>query len=105
MALHHAGGSVTSSPSESRSASSAFGNDNRLESAALLDDGNGVRDQGDRGEEGAMSHDPMPTPAQLEQLELILGGHVFFQTLRSAVSLDVFTLLARSPGVSLARLA
>src|SRR5215510_12468916 len=25
-------------------------------------------------QEGAMSHDTMPTPAQLEQLELILGG-------------------------------
>ena len=52
-----------------------------------------------------MSQDTMPTPAQLEQLELILGGHVFFQTLRSAVNLDVFTLLARSPGASLPRLA
>jgi SAM-dependent methyltransferase len=45
------------------------------------------------------------SPAALEHLELILGGHVFFQTLRSAVDLDVFTLLACNPGASLACLA
>ena len=43
--------------------------------------------------------------AALERLELILGGHVFFQTLRSAVDLDLFTLLSHSPGASMRRLA
>jgi SAM-dependent methyltransferase len=42
--------------------------------------------------------------AALERLELILGGHVFFQLLRAAVTLDLFTLLARHPGASLDRL-
>jgi hypothetical protein len=44
-----------------------------------------------------MSHDA----AALERLELVLGGHVFFQTLRSAVELDIFTLLAHNPGTTL----
>jgi len=39
-----------------------------------------------------------------ERLELILGGHVFFQTLRAAIDIDLFTLLARTPGLSLAGL-
>jgi hypothetical protein len=52
-----------------------------------------------------MSNDPTSLPEALERLELILGGHVFFQTLRSAVDLDVFTLLARNPGATLQRLA
>jgi hypothetical protein len=40
-----------------------------------------------------------------DRLELILGGHVFFQTLRAAIDVDVFTLLARTPGLSLEGLA
>ena len=39
-----------------------------------------------------------------EQLELILGGHVFFQTLRTAVELDLFTAISRTPGISLSAL-
>ncbi len=52
-----------------------------------------------------MSNDATPLPEALERLELVLGGHVFFQTLRSAVDLDVFTMLSRNPGATLARLA
>jgi SAM-dependent methyltransferase len=32
---------------------------------------------------------------QMERLYLVFGGHIFFQTLRTAVQLDLFTLLAR----------
>jgi SAM-dependent methyltransferase len=32
---------------------------------------------------------------QLERLYLVFGGHIFFQTLRTAVQLDLFTLLAQ----------
>jgi len=32
---------------------------------------------------------------QVERLYLVFGGHIFFQTLRTAVQLDLFTLLAR----------
>lgn len=32
---------------------------------------------------------------QLEKLYLVLGGHIFFQTLSAAVELDLFSLLAR----------
>jgi SAM-dependent methyltransferase len=48
-----------------------------------------------------MSDDPKVLAEETERLELILGGHVFFQTLRSAAALDLFTLLARNPGASL----
>ncbi|MDP9051183.1 MAG: acetylserotonin O-methyltransferase [Acidobacteriota bacterium] len=41
----------------------------------------------------------------MERLEMVLGGHVFFQTLRSAVEFDLFTLLARNPGASMTELA
>jgi len=41
----------------------------------------------------------------LERLELILGGHVFFQILRAAIDFNLFTLLAHNPGSSLERLA
>lgn len=33
---------------------------------------------------------------QAERLYLVFGGHLFFQTLRTAVQLDLFTLLAKS---------
>ncbi len=33
---------------------------------------------------------------QAERLYLVFGGHLFFQTLRTAVQLDMFTLLAKS---------
>src|SRR5215510_9281374 len=46
-----------------------------------------------------------PSSEELDRLELILGGHVFFQTLRSSINFDLFTLLARNPGASLARLS
>jgi hypothetical protein len=32
---------------------------------------------------------------QIERLYLVFGGHIFFQTLRTAVQLDLFTLLAK----------
>ena len=32
---------------------------------------------------------------QIERLYFVFGGHIFFQTLRTAVQLDLFTLLAR----------
>ena len=32
---------------------------------------------------------------QFERLYLVFGGHIFFQTLRTAVQLDLFTLLAK----------
>lgn len=32
---------------------------------------------------------------QVERLYLVFGGHIFFQTLRTAVQLDLFTLLAK----------
>ena len=32
---------------------------------------------------------------QMERLYLVFGGHIFFQTLRTAVQLDLFTLLAK----------
>ena len=32
---------------------------------------------------------------QMERLYLVFGGHIFFQTLRTGVQLDLFTLLAR----------
>jgi SAM-dependent methyltransferase len=45
------------------------------------------------------------TDEALERLELVLGGPVFFQTLRTAVELDLFTILAQHPGAPLDRLA
>src|ERR1700736_2399996 len=52
-----------------------------------------------------MSTNPLvPTP-ELERLEFILGGYIFFQTLRSAIDLELFTLLARQPGMSLKTIA
>jgi SAM-dependent methyltransferase len=47
----------------------------------------------------------LASDAALERLELVLGGHVFFQTLRTAVELDLFTLLGDNPGASLEQLA
>jgi SAM-dependent methyltransferase len=46
-----------------------------------------------------------PSRAEQDRLELILGGHVFFQTLRSAVDLDLFTILSSSPGITLDKIA
>lgn len=48
-----------------------------------------------------MSNDPEVLAEDTERLELILGGHIFFQTLRSAIALDLFTVLVRNPGASL----
>ena len=35
------------------------------------------------------------TDPDLERLYFVFGGHIFFQTLRTAVQLDLFTLLAK----------
>src|SRR5438552_15265200 len=40
-----------------------------------------------------------------ERLYLILGGHHFFQTLSSAVQLDLFSLLSRRPALTRAEIA
>jgi hypothetical protein len=37
---------------------------------------------------------------QVERLYLVFGGHIFFQTLRTAVQLDLFTLLAKEGPLS-----
>jgi hypothetical protein len=52
-----------------------------------------------------MSSEPVFSATAMERFELILGGHVFFETLFSAVDLDLFTILSRNPGASLIVLA
>lgn len=41
----------------------------------------------------------------LERTYLVMGGHIYFQTLSAAVQLGLFTQLARRPGMTLAELA
>ncbi|MEE8450708.1 MAG: methyltransferase dimerization domain-containing protein, partial [Thermoguttaceae bacterium] len=42
---------------------------------------------------------------QIERFYLIFGGHIFFQTLRSAVQLDLFSLLAKHGRLTRAQIA
>ena len=41
----------------------------------------------------------------LDRLYLVLGGHIFFQTLSAAVQLDLFTLLSRRPRLGRSQIA
>jgi methyltransferase len=45
------------------------------------------------------------TESEEDRLELIIGGHIFFQTVRSAVELDVFTALSVNSGLTLLQIA
>jgi len=55
--------------------------------------------------------DPTRTPgdvvsaADFDRLVLVLGGHIFFQTLSAAVQIDLFTLLAKEGPLTLPALA
>src|SRR5688572_15714969 len=40
-----------------------------------------------------------------EKLSLIVGGHIFFQTLSAAVQLDLFDVLSRKPRQTRAQIA
>ena len=42
---------------------------------------------------------------QIERLYLVMGGHIFFQTLSAAVELDLFTLLSKNRRMTLAEIA
>jgi hypothetical protein len=42
---------------------------------------------------------------ELDKFWLVLGGHLYFQTLSAAVRLDLFTLLDRQPGLTRAQIA
>jgi precorrin-6B methylase 2 len=42
---------------------------------------------------------------QAERLYLVFGGHIFFQTLRTAVKFDLFTLLSRTGGLTRSEIA
>ncbi len=42
---------------------------------------------------------------QFEKMYLLMGGHIFFQTLSAAVQLDLFTLMARHKRLTLAQVA
>src|SRR5215475_11766860 len=42
---------------------------------------------------------------QFERLYLVFGGHIFFQTLRTAVQLDLFSLLAKKGPMSREQIA
>src|SRR5262245_30907793 len=42
---------------------------------------------------------------EFERMNLILGGHLFFQTLSAAIQLELFDLLSRKPRVNRAQIA
>jgi SAM-dependent methyltransferase len=62
-------------------------------------------DKFDRTRSAEMQKNPLRLEDNDDFLELILGGPVFFQTLRSAVELDIFTNLMHNPGRTLEQLA
>ena len=41
----------------------------------------------------------------IERFYLVFGGHIFFQTLRAAAQFDLFSLLAKEPGLTLEEIA
>jgi hypothetical protein len=59
----------------------------------------------DKTRKSKVQKNPLRLDNNDEVLELLLGGPVFFQTLRSAVDLDIFTILMRNPGRTLEQLA